>query len=240
MASRRMFAKVITNSDDFLALPAMSQLLYFHLSMNADDDGFINNYRSVMRNIQASEDDLQALFDNYFAYRFENKVIVMLDWLVNNLIRKNRYTATQFVKELSQLEITENKRYKVNGSTKDSHCTTIVQPKDVQCTAVGFPSTVQYSTGKDSIGKVRRESPQADGAPTIEQIRTFCNEQGITIDIDIFYNHYASIGWIVSGKPVKSWQALVRRWFAQDKKRSEQASKPPDESWLDKLDNLDD
>ena len=245
MASRRMFAKVVTNSDDFLDLPPMSQLLYFHLSMNADDDGFINNYRSIMRNIGANETDLQKLLDGCFAYRFESKVIVMLDWLVNNLIRKNRYVATQFVEEFNLLEVSKNKRYQIaNGKPKAVHCTAKGRPKDSQRTAIGQPSTVQDSTGKDRLGKVSiGECPRADtGAhaksiPTIEQVRTFCNEQSIVIDVDVFYNHYDSIGWLVNGKPVRSWQALVKRWYAQDKQRSQQAASTdqPPESWLDTL-----
>ena len=45
MAERRMFAKTIIDSDAFLDMPLSTQSLYFHLSMRADDDGFINNLR---------------------------------------------------------------------------------------------------------------------------------------------------------------------------------------------------
>lgn len=51
MAERRMFAKTIIDSDAFLEMPQSTQLLYFHLSMRADDDGFINNPKSIMRNV---------------------------------------------------------------------------------------------------------------------------------------------------------------------------------------------
>ena len=51
MAQKRMFDKTITNDDCFLEMPIGSQVLYFHLSMNADDDGFINNWKSIMRMI---------------------------------------------------------------------------------------------------------------------------------------------------------------------------------------------
>ena len=49
MAERRMFAKTIIDSDAFLEMPATSQLLYFHLAMRADDDGFINRPKTIMR-----------------------------------------------------------------------------------------------------------------------------------------------------------------------------------------------
>jgi hypothetical protein len=43
MAERRMFAKTIIDSDAFLDMPLSTQALYFHLSMRADDDGFVNS-----------------------------------------------------------------------------------------------------------------------------------------------------------------------------------------------------
>lgn len=43
MAERRMFSKTIINSDLFLDLPSSAQNLYFHLSLNADDEGFVNS-----------------------------------------------------------------------------------------------------------------------------------------------------------------------------------------------------
>ena len=58
MAERRMFAKTIIDSDAFLDMPLSTQALYFHLSMRADDEGFINNPKKIVRMIGASEDDL--------------------------------------------------------------------------------------------------------------------------------------------------------------------------------------
>ena len=49
MAERRMFAKKITESDAFLDMPSSTQMLYFHLSMNADDDGFVNNPKKILK-----------------------------------------------------------------------------------------------------------------------------------------------------------------------------------------------
>ena len=49
MAERRMFAKTIIDSDAFLDMPASTQSFYFHLGMRADDDGFINNPKKILR-----------------------------------------------------------------------------------------------------------------------------------------------------------------------------------------------
>ena len=57
MAERRMFSKSITESDDFINLSKEAQSLYFHLCMYADDDGFINNAKSIIRGIDANNNE---------------------------------------------------------------------------------------------------------------------------------------------------------------------------------------
>lgn len=61
MAEKRMFTKMIVDSDAFLDMPLSSQALYFHLGMRADDEGFINNPKKIQRMVGASEDDLRLL-----------------------------------------------------------------------------------------------------------------------------------------------------------------------------------
>ena len=66
MAERRMFTKKITESDAFLEMPSSAQNLYFHLNMEADDDGFVNAPKRVMRTVGASEDDFKLLLVKKF------------------------------------------------------------------------------------------------------------------------------------------------------------------------------
>ena len=57
MAERRMFTAKIVESDDFTEMPFSAQCLYFHLNMNADDDGFLNNakrYASQLKHHKAT------------------------------------------------------------------------------------------------------------------------------------------------------------------------------------------
>ena len=48
MATKRMFSKDIVGSDAFQDMPHSSQLLYFHLGMEADDDGFVGNFFGIL------------------------------------------------------------------------------------------------------------------------------------------------------------------------------------------------
>ena len=87
MAERRMFAKTIIDSDAFLDLPLSSQALYFHLSMRADDEGFINNPKKIQRMIGASDDDLKLLAAKNFIIPFETGT----DFITQNIRKKKAF-----------------------------------------------------------------------------------------------------------------------------------------------------
>ena len=108
MAERRMFAKTIVLSDDFLDMPMSARCLYFTLGMLADDDGFVNNPRSIMRQCGASNDDMLILINKHFVIAFDNGVIVIKHWRINNYLRNDRYHETKYLEEKSQLSVNDN------------------------------------------------------------------------------------------------------------------------------------
>lgn len=140
MAERRMFAKKITESDSFLDMPSSTQMLYFHLSMNADDDGFVNNPKKIQRMCGASDDDFKLLVAKSFVILFESGIIVIKHWKMHNYIQSDRYKPTDYVDEKSMLGIKKNKAYTLDESKMDTRC--------IQDVSVG-----KVSKGKDSIGK---------------------------------------------------------------------------------------
>ena len=127
MANRRMFSKDITESDAFRDMPLSTQALYFHLGMNADDDGVVNNPKSLLRCIGASDDDLKILLAKRFVIAIEEAgLIVIKHWKINNYIQKDRYSPSKYVKELKLLGLDENNAYQFmdtnciqNGYMKD-------------------------------------------------------------------------------------------------------------------------
>jgi len=144
VANRRMFSKVVTNSDRFLALPVSSQALYFHLGMNADDDGFVEPH-FVMRLVGSNPDDFNVLALKQFVIPFEDGVIVIKDWKVNNEIRVDRYKETFYLEHKKRLLENRNKQYELDGSTDGS---TSFQPKVGHSGDIG---DTQVRLGKDSI-----------------------------------------------------------------------------------------
>lgn len=113
MSERRMFAKTITESDAFLDMPFSCQALYMHLGMNADDDGFVNNPKTLMRMIGAKEDDMKVLIAKKFIIPFESGVVVIKHWKINNTIQSDRKKITKYSNELAMLELDENKSYRL-------------------------------------------------------------------------------------------------------------------------------
>lgn len=115
MAEKRMFAKTIIDSDAFLDMPLSSQALYFHLSMRADDEGFINNPKKIQRMIGASDDDLRVLSGKKFIIPFESGIVVIKHWRIHNYIRSDRLNGTKYTSERAQLIVNENGAYSLKA-----------------------------------------------------------------------------------------------------------------------------
>jgi len=148
MAERRMFAKTIIDSDAFLDMPQSTQLLYFHLSMRADDDGFINNPKSIMRNVGCKEDDIRILSGKKFIIPFESGVVVIKHWKIHNYIQKDRYHETKYKEEKATLGTDENGAY--------TKCIQDVSKLDTQ---------VRLELGKDRLGLEIEEPPDKPAKP---------------------------------------------------------------------------
>lgn len=111
MAQRRMISKTIYDSDRFLDLPATTQLLYIHLVVRADDDGFIGNVRRLLLMLPCTEVDLNLLIRAGYLIPFDTGVCVIADWRQFNKVPKSRYVPTIYLEELKSLKQHENKRY---------------------------------------------------------------------------------------------------------------------------------
>lgn len=203
MAERRMFAKTIIDSDTFLDMPMSTQALYFHLSMRADDDGFINNPKRIQRMIGASDDDLKLLIAKSFIIVFESGVVVIKHWKIHNYIQTDRYKPTVYAEEKSLLDVKKNKAYTLNNE-----CIQNVYISDTQ------DRLGKVRLGKDSIGEI--EAPKSKAKrftpPTLEDVIAYCNERGNSVDAQHFIDHYTSNGWLVGKNKMKDWKAAIRTW----------------------------
>jgi hypothetical protein len=162
MADKRMFSLKIVDSDLFLDMPLSSQCLYFHLSMRADDDGFVNNPKKIIKIIGANEDDLKILIAKGFVIVFEQGITVITHWKINNFIRKDRYKPTLYENEVQSLSQTKNGMY-----IKEVGCHLV----DQRLTS-GQPSIDKGRLDKVSIDKGREESTPPPIQKNMENIKT--------------------------------------------------------------------
>ena len=215
MAERRMFTMKVVDSDAFLDMPMSSQALYFHLNMRADDDGFVNNPKKILRMIGASEDDLRLLIAKRFILCFENGVIVIKHWRMHNLLRKDRYNPTQYIEQKAMLTVKCDGAY--TETPTDNQVATTWQPSDNQV-------ATQDSIGEDSVVKEKiieppkKETRHKYGAynnvllsdTDLEKLKTEFPDYEVRIER--LSEYMAS-----TGKSYKNHLATIRSWAKKDK-----------------------
>ncbi|MER2095106.1 MAG: conserved phage C-terminal domain-containing protein [Aerococcus urinaeequi] len=162
MAQRRMFSKRITDTDIFTDMPLSTQCLYFHLNMNGDDDGFVDNTKRVQKMIGASDDDLKLLFAKEFLIPFESGVVVIKDWKVHNYIRGDRYQETVYTDEKSQLTIDKVGKYKLGIPVVDQ---------------TTYQRETQDRIGKDRLGKDKEDIVGQPDIASFKLVVDYLNQQ---------------------------------------------------------------
>ena len=150
MAERRMFAKTIIDSDAFLDMPITARLLYYDLAMRADDDGFVNSPKKIMRMIGASQDDLMILTGRKFIIPFDNGIVVIKHWRIHNYIRKDTYNETPYKEQKALLELDEKNAYTLRRRSVDEPSTQVRLGKD----SIGKDRLVKYSDDYSIINKL--------------------------------------------------------------------------------------
>ena len=212
MADKRMFSLKIVDSDLFLEMPLSSQCLYFHLSMRADDDGFVNNPKKIIKIIGANEDDLKILIAKGFVIVFEQGIIVITHWKINNFIRKDRYKPTLYENEVQSLSQTKNGMY-----TKEVGCHLVAE----RLTS-GQPSIDKVSIDK---GRVEQDTPFSFYGEyknirlTEEEYRKLKEKlQGHTDMMIEKLSRYIKS----TGKTYQDHYVTILNWYEQDKEKLSQ------------------
>lgn len=219
MAERRMFAKTIVLSDAFLDMPLSARCLYFTLGMFADDDGFVNSPKGIMRQAGCSEDDMKVLLAKKFLLAFESGVIVIKHWRINNYLQKDRYNPTKYGDEKATLSLDENGAYQTAKA--------LPEPMYTQ------EAYTQDRLGKDRLGKDTNNSadkPHGFTPPNIQDVRAYCKERGNKVDPENFWDFYQSKNWMIGKNKMKDWKAAVRTWERSDSKKGRMSARQQ-ESW---------
>lgn len=190
MAERRMFAKTIVLSDAFLDMPLGARCLYMTMGMLADDDGFVNSPKAIIRQTGATEDDLKILIAKRFIIPFESGVIVIKHWRINNYLQSDRYKQTVYQEEKALLTLDEKGSYSENVYTDTVY------------------------TGKDSIGKDSKgNNKRAFVPPTLEEVEKYAKQRKSNVNPRQFYEYFTETNWTdTNGKKVRSWKGKFITW----------------------------
>lgn len=191
MAQKRMFSNLVIGSDAFLEMPDSSQNLYFHLSMQADDDGFVDNWKSIMRMTGKKEDDLKILITKSFVIPFESGLLVIRHWKLNNYIQKDRYKETIHKEEKEQLTTDKNNVYNL-----DTKCILSIDKNRLDKISID-KSNIYGENIAEKTSKSKKDKTEI-----MEQWETQFNE---------FYSLY----------PKKVKKQDVKKWFKKNKPSNE-------------------
>lgn len=198
-----MISRQIVDSDAFLDMPVTARLLYYDLNMRADDDGFVNAPKKIMRMVGASSDDMNILMLKKFVIGFESGVVVIKHWRIHNYIRRDTYHETTYKKEKALLELDENKAYRDTRG----------------CSVDGTATQVRLDKVRlDKVSKNKGFTP-----PSLEEVETYCRERNNGIDPQEYLDFYTSNGWMVGKNKMKDWKASVRTW---ERRRSPKREDP--------------
>lgn len=230
MANRRMFSLKVIDTDLFLDMPISTQLLYFHLALRADDDGFVSSPRKIAKMVNCSDDDMKILIAKQFLIRFDTGVCVIRHWRIHNYIQKDRYTPTMYKFEKNMLSNVNN-TYEINGSEDlDTECIQNVSEVDTQ---------VRLGKVRLELGKSKRENIEEENSSLSYQSIELCKywqelkpNESITKDITTLKTFIEQYGfdWTKDAMQITAQKknrfipsyivTILKNWSAEGKEES--------------------
>ena len=200
MANKRMFSIGIIDSDQFLDMSMEARLLYYDLGMRADDDGFVNSPKKIMRITKVTDKSLDELEDKGFIFRFASGVLVIRHWNINNNMRKDTYHETSYTEEKAQLVLDSASIYQlrneyVTDSSRDYNEDETECAEDVS----------QIRLDKNSINQPKVSSD-------INSLDAICSEQKISSELEQPTESDDCIEFPVLGGSTYIPKSLIDEW----------------------------
>lgn len=230
MAERRMFAKTIVDSDMFIDMPMSARLLYYDLAMRADDDGFVNSPKKIMRFVGASMDDMNVLIAKQFIIPFESGVVVIKHWKIHNYIQKDRYKATSYQAEKESLTLKNGTYYTddlPDVSNLDTECIQDVYSLDTQ-DRLGKD---RLELGKDRVRDRDRERQELESAHAPENLPLEIAENKNNKNNENDFNNSDN------KKPTRHKYGTYKNVFLTDEDMEKLKSEFPDD-WQSRIERL--
>lgn len=167
MADRRMLHKKVVESDSFYKLSEGAQSIYMHLTINADEDGFVNNAQSIAVRFKSGQAKLAELVEKRFILKFGD-VYVIKHWRIGNSLKNDRTKPPTYPGIAAAIWVKPNRAYTDHPA---DGCRTLLEVKTgIQMESKRNPDGIQMESQQKRTELNRTEpnrtepkrSPEAD------------------------------------------------------------------------------
>ena len=98
-------------------------------------------------------------------------------------------------------------------------------------TQTGTETGTQTGTQTGTLNKYKYKeknkapTPKRFVPPTVDEVRAYCREKGLTVDPVAFIDYFTEMGWVdAKGNKVKSWKGKIQTWQKYQPKEVQQSS----------------
>lgn len=229
MAERRCFSMKIVDSDAFLDMPLSTQSLYFHLGMRADDDGFVNSPKRIARLVGAGEDDLKLLIAKRFILAFENGVVVIKHWKMQNTLKNDRVKTPQYPELAAFLFIKPNGAYTVSENTGVSLLDSKRIPNGIPREGKGIESKrIELNGEEEEVAGILPTTSKLEkiGGTLGQNVLMLTDEQSDDLLDKLSFDEYnlycKKLSDYIIAHPEKTFKShyqTILKWVAEDRRR---------------------
>jgi hypothetical protein len=196
--------------------------------MNADDDGFVNNWKSIIRMTGTKEDDLKILIAKSFVIPFESGIIVIKHWRINNYLRNDRYKETTHKKELSMLKINENGSYDLSNNDIGTPMVHLdknsIDKNSIEENSIEYIYTTKKKSFDNEFESLWKKYPNKKGKENAKKDFIKARKEGITLEeIENGLDNYVT--FINATKRENKYILNGSTWFHQRRWNDEYTNK---------------
>ena len=130
----------------------------------------------------------------------------------NKRIAQNRFPK----KQAEEPNVTSRNQTLPVVTNSNCNCNSNCNSNNIDASAGGNPQSVTPNV-KPQAGEEKKKNRFT--APTVEEVRQYCEERNNGIDPEQFIDYYQRSGWIMTnGQKVKDWKACIRTWERNNQK----------------------
>lgn len=192
-------------------------IIYLKMQLKALKDDGILYFDGVMGSfseelaldIDENPDDVSVVI-NYLAsvglLETSDEIAYHLTYLDNLIGSETAHTQRQrdYIKRKKEME----------ASLNDAHVTPMLRSSDAE-KEIELEKEIEID-----VSATKQKKRTAFVPPTREDVRSYANEKGSSVDPDMFYEYFTEGNWIDSkGNPVKNWKQKFLTWDKAEKEK---------------------